>query len=203
MVNLTLWTFENQLWGLERSARNTQPCPLPSPFCSSFWPDTHFPIFKLFLKIRVPQGYNVPLGCGGEVQWSSLPSCNFSSVHAWDLLQAAPSKWEDTPCSLFWFCQILGILKYMPNSFWGAAEFEHDHHVYLEKKRQRIPVFLPGEFPWTEEPGRLQSMGSQRVRHDWATNTLTFLFHSVPLSKQFLGVIWEAVSQTISSVRSR
>ena len=24
-------------------------------------------------------------------------------------------------------------------------------------------VFLPGEFPWTEEPGGLQSMGSQRV----------------------------------------
>ena len=28
------------------------------------------------------------------------------------------------------------------------------------------PVFLPGEYPWTEEPGGLQSMGSQRVRHD-------------------------------------
>ena len=27
------------------------------------------------------------------------------------------------------------------------------------------PVFLPGEFPWTEEPGGLQPMGSQRVRH--------------------------------------
>ena len=29
-------------------------------------------------------------------------------------------------------------------------------------------VLLPGEFPWTEEPGRLQSMfmGSQRVRQD-------------------------------------
>ena len=24
------------------------------------------------------------------------------------------------------------------------------------------------EIPWAEEPGRLQSMGSQRVRHDWA-----------------------------------
>ena len=24
--------------------------------------------------------------------------------------------------------------------------------------------------PWTEEPGRLQSMGSQRVGHDWATS---------------------------------
>ena len=30
------------------------------------------------------------------------------------------------------------------------------------------PVFLPGESPWTEVPGRLQSMGSQRVRHNWA-----------------------------------
>ena len=28
------------------------------------------------------------------------------------------------------------------------------------------PVFLPGEFPWTEEPGELQSIGSQRDRHD-------------------------------------
>ena len=24
--------------------------------------------------------------------------------------------------------------------------------------------------PWTEEPGRLQSMGLRRVRHDWATS---------------------------------
>jgi len=28
------------------------------------------------------------------------------------------------------------------------------------------PVFLLGESPWTEEPGRLQSMGSKRVRHN-------------------------------------
>ena len=34
---------------------------------------------------------------------------------------------------------------------------------------QPTPVFLPGESPWTEEPGRLQSMWSQRVRHDWVT----------------------------------
>ena len=27
------------------------------------------------------------------------------------------------------------------------------------------PVFLPGESPWIEEPGGLQSMGSQRVEH--------------------------------------
>ena len=28
------------------------------------------------------------------------------------------------------------------------------------------PVFFPGESPWTEEPGRLLSAGSQRVGHN-------------------------------------
>ena len=31
---------------------------------------------------------------------------------------------------------------------------------------QPTPVFSPGESSWTEEPGRLQSIGSQRVGHD-------------------------------------
>ena len=31
---------------------------------------------------------------------------------------------------------------------------------------QPTPVFLPGESPWTEEPGGLESMGLQRVGHD-------------------------------------
>ena len=30
---------------------------------------------------------------------------------------------------------------------------------------------LVWRIPWTEEPGGLQSMGSQRVRHDWETDT--------------------------------
>ena len=32
------------------------------------------------------------------------------------------------------------------------------------------------KIPWTEEPGRLQSMGSLRVRHDWATSLSLFTF---------------------------
>ena len=34
---------------------------------------------------------------------------------------------------------------------------------------QPTPLFLPEESPQTEEPGGLQSMGSQRVRHDRET----------------------------------
>jgi len=30
---------------------------------------------------------------------------------------------------------------------------------------------LAWRIPWTEEPGGLQSRGSQRVGHDWVTNT--------------------------------
>ena len=33
---------------------------------------------------------------------------------------------------------------------------------------------LAWKIPWTEEPGRLQSMGSLRVRHDWATSLSLF-----------------------------
>ena len=32
----------------------------------------------------------------------------------------------------------------------------------------------PWRIPWTEVPGGLQSVGSQRVGHDWATNAFTF-----------------------------
>ena len=31
------------------------------------------------------------------------------------------------------------------------------------------PVFLPGESLWTKELSQLQSVGSQRVRHNWGT----------------------------------
>ena len=38
---------------------------------------------------------------------------------------------------------------------------------------------LAWKIPRTEEPGRLQSMGSWRVGHDWATFTFTFHFHAL------------------------
>ena len=43
---------------------------------------------------------------------------------------------------------------------------------------QPTPVFLPGESPWTEEPGGLQFTGLQRVRQDWATKHSTCMLIS-------------------------
>ena len=39
---------------------------------------------------------------------------------------------------------------------------------------------LAWEIPWTEEPGGLQSMGSQRVGHNLATEHAEKCYHSLP-----------------------
>ena len=41
-----------------------------------------------------------------------------------------------------------------------------DQEDPLEKGMPTHSSFLAWRIPWTEEPGRLQSMGLQRVRHD-------------------------------------
>ena len=45
----------------------------------------------------------------------------------------------------------------------------------LEKEIAIHSSTLAWKIPWTEEPDRLQSMGSQRVGHDWATSHFTLL----------------------------
>ena len=49
----------------------------------------------------------------------------------------------------------------------------------LEKEMAIHSSTIAWKIPWTEESGRLQSMGSQRVRHDWATSFLPPFDHSV------------------------
>ena len=45
----------------------------------------------------------------------------------------------------------------------------------LEKAVAAHSSTLAWKIPWTEEHGRLQSMGSQRVRHDWVASLSLFL----------------------------
>ena len=45
----------------------------------------------------------------------------------------------------------------------------------LEKEMAIHSSIRAWKVPWTEEPGRLQSMGSQRVGHDWATSLSLFI----------------------------
>ena len=46
----------------------------------------------------------------------------------------------------------------------------------LEKVRMLVLVAIAWKIPWMEEPGRLQSMGSLRVGHDWVASFSLFTF---------------------------
>ena len=63
----------------------------------------------------------------------------------------------------------------------------------LEKEMVAHSSILAWRIPWTEEPGRLQSMGSQRVRHDWTS--LHFMVFPV--------VMYECESWTIKKTEHR
>ena len=45
----------------------------------------------------------------------------------------------------------------------------HPGMIPLEKEMALHSSILAWEIPWTEEPGELQSRGSQRIWHDWVT----------------------------------
>ena len=62
------------------------------------------------------------------------------------------------------------MVKNLP-AVWETQVWSLDWEDPLEKGMATHSGILALRIPWTEEPGRLQSMGLQRVRHDWATNT--------------------------------
>ena len=51
----------------------------------------------------------------------------------------------------------------------------------LEKAMATHSSTLAWKIPWTKEPGRLQSTGSQRIGHNWATLLLHFIITAKPL----------------------
>ena len=61
----------------------------------------------------------------------------------------------------------------------------------LEKEMATYSSILTWEIPWTEEPGGLQSMGSQRVGHDLATKQQQQQIHICNKSLKENTVIWK------------
>ena len=79
----------------------------------------------------------------------------------------------------------------------------------LEKEMATHGSTLAWKIPWTEELGRLQSMGLQRVRHDWGTKLFIFLFlHgciSIGMGSIFQATVleWVAISFSRGSSQTR
>ena len=64
----------------------------------------------------------------------------------------------------------------------GSVGLGWSHKIYfsskvlVEKAMAPHSSTLAWKIPWMEEPGGLQSMGSQRVGHDWVTSLSIFTF---------------------------
>ena len=69
-----------------------------------------------------------------------------------------------------------------PPSGLSTLTFLYVHFLHTSQHTEKAMAphssTLAWQIPWTEEPGRLQSMGSLRVGHDF-TFTFTFRFHAL------------------------
>ena len=85
-----------------------------------------------------------------------------------------------------WCYYVLCYYVTMLLCFWNKPEqqgqlcWDHEYFkwVIIDMGKAMAPhsSTLAWKIPWAEEPGRLQSMGSLRVRHDWATSLSLFTF---------------------------
>ena len=85
-------------------------------------------------------------------------------------------------CRISEFCLLPGshdsLVAHMVRNLPAAKEIQVwflDWEDPLKKEMATGSSILAWRISWTEEPGGLQSMRLLRVRHDWATNTFTFL----------------------------
>ena len=60
----------------------------------------------------------------------------------------------------------------------------------MEKKMATHSSTLAWKLPWTEEPGRLQSMGLWRVGHNWATSLSLFTFMQKEMATHSSVLAW-------------
>ena len=98
---------------------------------------------------------------------------------------------------IFWIsvsCQVHNLKTLFP--VWGLY-FQFLNSVFLEKAIAPHSSTVAWKIPWTEEPGRLQSMGSWRVGHNWtdlaaAAATVSFTEQSKKIidELQFINPLW-------------
>ena len=99
-------------------------------------------------------------------------ACNAGDSGSIPGLGSSPGEGIGYPPQCSWASLVAQMVKNLPamqetwfNAWVGKLPWR--------RAWQPSPVFLPGESPWTEESSGLQSVGWQRVEHDWVTNHST------------------------------
>ena len=133
--------------------------------------------------------YEFPIPSRGLVTWKKTYQ---RKIYGWELREWS---WEGRVPPENIFCprcwgagaQVAGKMKWQPAMgdslvAWLVKNLPAVQETWvqslgwedpLEKQMATHSSILAWKISWTEKPGGLQSMGSQRVEHDWATNTDT------------------------------
>ena len=133
---------------------------------------------------------------------------SMDSIKGWKMF--GKKKFHEIPKNTTWICHssstiYIALTLYL--GFPGGSDgkvsacnagdmvWSMDQEDPLEKEMATHSSIPAWRIPWTEEPGKLQYMGSQRVRHDWTTN-ITLLLHYIYnyLHGVFITFSWVAQS---------
>ena len=129
--------------------------------------------------------------------YSCLIFCEMSCLNLLSIFYVFGGNFLTDLWSHYIFCQpgkpaslVAQMVKRLP-AMWETQVWSLSWDNPLEKEMATCSSILTWKIPWTEKPGRLQSMGSQRVGHDWATSVsffLSFLYflYANPLSDVYI-----------------
>ena len=95
-----------------------------------------------------------------------LQMLNTIPLHFWWIY--SQNNWKGEDSKRYLYTQVHGSITH-------NRQKEEATEV-SEKAMATHSSTLAWKIPWMEEPRRLQSMGSQRVEHDWATSLSLFPF---------------------------
>ena len=99
-------------------------------------------------------------------------TCNAGDPASIPGLERSPGKGIGNPLRYSWVSLVAQSVK-NPPAMWETWVRSLGWKDPLEKGTATHSNILAWKIPRTEEPGRLQSMGLQRVGHDWVTFTFT------------------------------
>ena len=117
-----------------------------SAFCSLIFTPLFFPLYAVFLKILIiSNDFNYSPETGDAQESFSLRLFFICYFSIWNI-----------------------TLHHCPNAPLLSKHVNILNYSYPEKAMAPHSSTLAWKIPWTEEPGRLQSVGSLRVGHDWS-----------------------------------
>ena len=152
----------------------------PERCLNDFWPNVAHKVIK---ELRNNKSSSMGKHCNTTVQPLTFYIYSRFFPKCWSFLELSRKRvskifLEESGSKYFSFETLLLYKKATTDNLLMNSHNCVPIKMYIQKQATRLWVSsaLALKIPWTEEPGRLQSMGWRRVGHDWVTSLSLFSF---------------------------